>query len=212
MLIWQRPLSLPFIHVIINNKEGFRIMYLRKPQPRILTQKSPRMHSRLQYFIKAPWVILLCRQGWDSWRRVSDRGKWSLYWPLKFYKVNLIYRWGVWIVPYGHSLQSCPALCDPVDGSPPSCSVRETLQARTLEWAAVSFSRILTCMCKSNSMVQIKFHGANQIPWFKSSARGMMKEGKQRENTRRKKGGRKGERRKDICSIRKENVFAACGA
>ena len=34
------------------------------------------------------------------------------------------------------SLQSCPTLCDPIDGSPPGSSVPGILQARTLEWAA----------------------------------------------------------------------------
>ena len=38
------------------------------------------------------------------------------------------------------SLQSSPTLCDPIDGSPPGSPVRGTLQARTLEWVAISFS------------------------------------------------------------------------
>ena len=38
------------------------------------------------------------------------------------------------------SLQSCPTLCDPIDGSPPGSPVPEILQARTLEWVAISFS------------------------------------------------------------------------
>ena len=38
------------------------------------------------------------------------------------------------------SLQSCLTLCDPIDGSPPGSSVRGILQARTLEWVAISFS------------------------------------------------------------------------
>ena len=38
------------------------------------------------------------------------------------------------------SLQSCPTLCDPIDGSPPGSPVPGILQARTLEWVAVSFS------------------------------------------------------------------------
>ena len=37
-------------------------------------------------------------------------------------------------------LQSCPTLCDPRDGSPPGSSVPGILQARTLEWVAISFS------------------------------------------------------------------------
>ena len=38
------------------------------------------------------------------------------------------------------SLQSCPTLCDPIDGSPPGYPVLGILQARTLEWVAISFS------------------------------------------------------------------------
>ena len=38
------------------------------------------------------------------------------------------------------SLQSCPTLCDPIDGSPPGSPVHGILQARTLEWVAISFS------------------------------------------------------------------------
>ena len=38
------------------------------------------------------------------------------------------------------SLQSCPTLCDPRDGSPPDSTIPGILQARTLEWAAISFS------------------------------------------------------------------------
>ena len=38
------------------------------------------------------------------------------------------------------SLQSCPTLCDPIDGSPPGSPVPGILQVRTLEWVAISFS------------------------------------------------------------------------
>ena len=38
------------------------------------------------------------------------------------------------------SLQSCPTPCDPIDGSPPGWPVLGILQARTLEWVAISFS------------------------------------------------------------------------
>ena len=40
----------------------------------------------------------------------------------------------------GKSLQSCPTLCDPIDGNLPSSSIPGILQARTLEWVAISFS------------------------------------------------------------------------
>ena len=36
------------------------------------------------------------------------------------------------------SLQSCPTLCDPIDGSPPGSPIPGILQARTLEWVAIS--------------------------------------------------------------------------
>ena len=41
-------------------------------------------------------------------------------------------------------LQSCPTLCDPIDGSPPGSTIAGILQARILEWAAISFSN--ACM------------------------------------------------------------------
>ena len=37
-------------------------------------------------------------------------------------------------------LQSCPTLCDPIDGSPPGSAIPRILQARTPEWVAISFS------------------------------------------------------------------------
>ena len=40
------------------------------------------------------------------------------------------------------SLQSCPTLCDPIDGSPPGSSVHRIFQARVLEWGAIAFSEV----------------------------------------------------------------------
>ena len=42
--------------------------------------------------------------------------------------------------PAAKSLQSCPTLCDPIDSSPPGSPIPGILQARTLEWVAISFS------------------------------------------------------------------------
>ena len=44
------------------------------------------------------------------------------------------------------SLQSCPTLCDPIDGSPPGPAVPGILQARTLEWVAISFYTVGPCL------------------------------------------------------------------
>ena len=50
------------------------------------------------------------------------------------------------------SLQSCPTLCDPIDGSPPGSSVPGILQARTLEWVALSFSNAWQWKVKVKSL------------------------------------------------------------
>ena len=48
---------------------------------------------------------------------------------------------GKYLTPCAYAaLQSCPTLCDPIDGSPPGSPVPGILQARTLEWVAISFS------------------------------------------------------------------------
>ena len=41
------------------------------------------------------------------------------------------------------SLQSCPTVCDPIDGSPPGFPIPGILQARVLEWGAIVFSALL---------------------------------------------------------------------
>ena len=47
-------------------------------------------------------------------------------------------RWDV-AAASAKSLQSCPTLCDPIDGSPPGSLVPGILQSKTLEWVAISF-------------------------------------------------------------------------
>ena len=49
------------------------------------------------------------------------------------------------------SLQSCPILCDPIDGSPPGSAILGILQAKTLEWVAISFSNMWLVATKSDS-------------------------------------------------------------
>ena len=44
------------------------------------------------------------------------------------------------VIAAAKSLQSCPTLCDPIDGGPLGSPVPGILQARTLEWVAISFS------------------------------------------------------------------------
>ena len=46
----------------------------------------------------------------------------------------------IWPAAAAKSLQLCPTLCDPIDGSPTGSPIPEILQARTLQWVAISFS------------------------------------------------------------------------
>ena len=54
------------------------------------------------------------------------------------------------------SLQSCPTLCDPIDGSPSGSPVPGILQARTLEWVAISFSNAWKWKVKVKSLSQVR--------------------------------------------------------
>ena len=53
---------------------------------------------------------------------------------------SLTSQWHAAAAAAAKSLQSCPTLCDPTDGSPPGSPVPGILQAKTLEWVAISFS------------------------------------------------------------------------
>ena len=54
------------------------------------------------------------------------------------------------------SLQSCPTLCDPIDGSPRGSPIPGILQARTLEWVAISFSNAWKWKVKVKSLSQVR--------------------------------------------------------
>ena len=60
------------------------------------------------------------------------------------------------------SLQSCPTLCDPIDGSPPGSPVPGILQARTLEWVAISFSNAWKWKVKVKSLSRVQ---PSATPW-----------------------------------------------
>ena len=53
------------------------------------------------------------------------------------------------------SLQSCPTLCDPIDGSPPGSAIPGILQARTLEWVPISFSNAWKWKVKVKSLSRV---------------------------------------------------------
>ena len=67
---------------------------------------------------------------------------------------------------YAKSLQSCPTLWDLIDGSPPGCAVPGILQARTLEWAAISFSNAWEWKVKVKSLSRVQL---SATPWTAAS-------------------------------------------
>ena len=60
------------------------------------------------------------------------------------------------------SLQSCPTLCNPIDGSPPGSSIPGIPQARTLEWVAISFSNAWKWKGKGKSLIRVRLF---PTPW-----------------------------------------------
>ena len=71
---------------------------------------------------------------------------------------------GLWSVAAAaaKSLQLCPTLCDPIDGSPPGSSIPEILQARTLKWVAISFSNAWKWKVKVKSFSRVRLLAT---PW-----------------------------------------------
>ena len=69
-----------------------------------------------------------------------------------------------WALPAAaaKSLQSCPTMCDPIDGSPPGSSVHGILQARTLEWVAMSSSNAWKWKVKVKSLSRVRLLAT---PW-----------------------------------------------
>ena len=61
------------------------------------------------------------------------------------------------------SLQSCPTLCNPIDGSPPGSPVPGILQARTLEWVAISFSNAWKWKVKVKSLSYVQLFATHGL-------------------------------------------------
>ena len=67
----------------------------------------------------------------------------SIYVSYAFFSFYILHHFWLSAAAAAKSLQSCPTLWDPIDGSPPGSSVHGILQARTLEWVAISSSNSL---------------------------------------------------------------------
>ena len=71
-----------------------------------------------------------------------------------FYFMTMVFSYQCAAATAAKSLQSCPTLCNPIDCSPPGSAVPGILQARTLEWVAISFSIMLFIMCVVNKIYE----------------------------------------------------------
>ena len=86
------------------------------------------------------------------------------YRPLVRMKVlyKYIYFCPGYFLCYVKSLQLCPTLCDPIDGSPPGSTVPGILQARILEWVAISFSNAWKKKVKVKLLSRVRLSAS---PW-----------------------------------------------
>ena len=83
--------------------------------------------------------------------------------PPKSYFYPIIWKAsGIVAAAAAKSLQSCLTLCDPIDGSPPGSPVPGILQARTLEWVAISFSNVWKWKLKVKSLIRVRLLAT---PW-----------------------------------------------
>ena len=73
-----------------------------------------------------------------------------------------IYRWNQMTAAAAKSLQSCPILCDPIDGSPPGSPIPGILQARTLEWVAIAFCNAWNWKVKVKALSRVRLF---MTPW-----------------------------------------------
>ena len=77
--------------------------------------------------------------------------------------LGIISKWSIAATAAAKSLQLCPTLCNPTDGSPSGFPVPGILQARTLEWVAISFSNAWKWKVKAKSLSRVRLF-AN--PWI----------------------------------------------
>ena len=142
--------------------------------PLLLYLKSPVFlrHDFLksvEFPVTSPWILFSLLPYWSkpsSWsasrenRRVQSTG--SEHGLLPCVKKSLWTDFLKLLPSAAKSLQSCPTLCNPIDGSPPGSSVPGILQARTLEWVAISFSNAGKWKVKGKSLSRVRLLAT---PW-----------------------------------------------
>ena len=131
--------------------------------------------------LNAPW--------WPKWEGNPKQRGYMYSWFTLLYLLNISLKyhfrisWNLCKRFYGHntditfrpcfptaakSLQSCPTLCDPIEGSPSGSAVPGILQARTLEWVAISFSNAWKWKVKVKSLSRVR---PSATPWTAACTR-----------------------------------------
>ena len=94
------------------------------------------------------YIYLIIAIHWNQYNAKCQWQKWN-------YSLLLQEAYILAAAAAAKSLQSCPTLCDPMDGSPPGSPVPGILQARTLEWVAISFSNAWKWKVKGKSLSRV---------------------------------------------------------
>ena len=132
------------------------------PEFKNLIWESHAKNYLFSYSLILLWQSLLCsgcrvpvRGSWDKEKWVNKKLLIVLITMLKYYPVAAA-------AAAAKSLQSCPTLCDPIDGSPSGSPIPGILQARTLEWVAISFSNAWKWKVKVKSLTHVQLLAT---PW-----------------------------------------------
>ena len=110
-------------------------------------------------------VIFVLKQFSGSWSPPAmGHNCYSVRWSIHWLQIIGFPHLVVFVVPAAaaKSLRSCPTLCNPINGSPPGSAVPGILQARTLEWVAVSFSNAWKWKVKVKSLSRVRLLAT---PW-----------------------------------------------
>jgi len=116
------------------------------------------------YFLLSAPSIFLYKEFGANWRRNNFLGFIFMIWYSGFMEINLKSPANscAAAAASAKSLQSCPTLWDPINGSPPGSPVPGNLQARTLEWVAISFSNAWKWKVKVKSLSHVRLF---TTPW-----------------------------------------------
>ena len=106
--------------------------------------------SSRERLISSLYSTHFSRVCWSVYKVLTDQWKWPL----------LQAKWQS--IAAAKSIQLCPTLCDPMDGSPPGSPVPGILKARTLEWVAISFSNAWKWKVKVKSLSRVQLLAT---PW-----------------------------------------------